>query len=62
MKKVLQPRVRTQSYCAAQWLSGGVLELRLKGGWFEIQWRHYTVPLSKTLYPLHSTGSTQDIQ
>ena len=37
-----------------------VLNLRLKGHWFEIHGRHSLVSFSKTLYPLLSTGSTQE--
>ena len=43
-----------------QWLSGRVLNFRSKGCWFETNWRHCIVSLSKALYPLLSTGSTQD--
>ena len=40
-------------------LSGRVLDSGLKGIGFEPHWRHCVVSLSKTLYPLLSTGSTQ---
>ena len=40
--------------------SGRVLDLRLEGHWFEIHRRHSVVSLSKTLYPLRSTGSIQE--
>ena len=43
-----------------QWLSGRVLDLRLRGCRFEPHWRHCIVSLSKTLYPLLNTGSTQE--
>ena len=33
---------------------------RLRGCRFEPHWRHCIVSLSKTSYPLHSTGSTQE--
>ena len=41
----------------AQWLSGRVLD----GCGFEPHWRHCGVSLSKALYPLLSTGSTQEL-
>ena len=49
-------------YCAIdwQWLSGRVLESKSRGCWLEPHWRHCLVSLSKTLYPLLSTGSTQE--
>ena len=43
----------------AQWFSGRVLGLKLRGCRFEPHWGHYIVYLS-TLYPLLSTGSTQE--
>ena len=39
---------------------GRVLDWGLKGFEFENYWSHYVLSLSKTLYPLLSTGSTQD--
>ena len=36
-----------------------VLDWTLRGHWFESLWRYDVVSLSKTLYPLLSTGSTQ---
>ena len=43
------------------WLSDRVLDLRLKGRWYKTERRrHCVVCLSKTLYPLHSTGYTQE--
>ena len=33
---------------------------RLRGHWFKTQQRHCILSLSKTLYPLFSTGSTQE--
>ena len=47
----------------AQWLSGRVLDLRLRCCWFEPHWRHFVVSLSKTLYPMLSLlclGSTEE--
>ena len=35
----------------AQWLSGKVLDLRLKGRGFEPHWRHCVVSLSKNINP-----------
>ena len=40
------------------WLSGRELDSRLRGSMFESHRRHCIVTLSKTLYPLLSTGST----
>ena len=37
-----------------------VLVSRLRGCRFEPHWRHYVVSLSKTLYSLLSTGSTEE--
>ena len=37
-------------------LSGGVLDLRSRGGWFETHQRRCVVSLSKARYPLLSTG------
>ena len=34
--------------------------MRLKGRWFETHRRHCVVSLNKILYPLFSTGSTQE--
>ena len=31
-------------------LSGGVLDLRCKGCWFKLHWRHHVVSLNKTLF------------
>ena len=41
-------------------LSGTVLDLSLMGRWFEFEshWLYCIVSLSKTLYPLCCTGST----
>ena len=44
----------------AHWLTGRMLDLRLRGCGFEPHQRHCVVHLSKTLYPLLSTGSTQE--
>ena len=41
-------------------VTGRMLDLRLKGHWFETHPRHCVVSLSKTLYPIGSTGSTQE--
>ena len=35
----------------AQWLSGRVLDSRLKGRGFEPHWRHFVVSLSKNINP-----------
>ena len=35
----------------------GWVDLRLKVCWFETHWRHCGVSISKTFYPLLSTGS-----
>ena len=43
-----------------QWLSGRVLDSRLRGCRFEPHWRLCIVFLSKTLYPLFRIGSTQE--
>ena len=40
--------------------SGRVLDLGSKDCLFKTHWRHYVVSLSKTLYPLLSTGSCQE--
>ena len=42
------------------WLSGGVLELRLKGRRLDLHWCHCVVSLSKTHLSLLSTGSTHE--
>ena len=42
------------------WLSGRVPESRSRGCGFEAHRRHCILSLSKTLYPLLSTGSTQE--
>ena len=47
-------------YRGAQSLSGRVLEFRLRGCGFEPRRRHCIESLSKTLFPLLSTGSTQE--
>ena len=44
----------------AQWLSGRVLDSRSRGWGFKPHRRHCVVSLSKTLYPLLRTGSTQE--
>ena len=44
----------------AQWLSGRMLESRLRGRGFEAHPRHCVVTLSKTHLSLLSTGSTQE--
>ena len=44
----------------ALWLSGRVLDSRSRGCRFEPHQRHCIVSLSKTCYPLLSTGSTQE--
>ena len=44
----------------AWWLSGRVLDLRSRGCGFEPHRRHCAESLGKTLYPLLSTGSTQE--
>ena len=41
-------------------LSGRVLDLRSRGCRFEPHRRHCVVSLSKTVYPLLSTGLTQE--
>ena len=43
-----------------RWLTVRVLNWRLRGCGFEPNQRHCIVSLSKTLYPLLSTGSTQE--
>ena len=40
-------------------LSGRMLGLRTRSSWFETRLRHCDVSLSKTPYPLLSTGKTQ---
>ena len=40
----------------AQWLSGGVLDSRLRDCGFEPHQRHFILSLSKTHYPLLNTG------
>ena len=42
------------------WLGSRVLDMRSKGCWFKVHWRHFIVSLSKTFYPLLRTGSTQE--
>ena len=49
-----------ESCGVGQWLSGGVLDPRLKGCGFEPHPRHCIVSLSKTLYPLLSSGSIKE--
>ena len=49
-----------ESCGVAQWLSDRVHDPRLRGCGFEPHRRHCIVSLSKTLYPLLSTGSTQE--
>ena len=55
---------REMQYCiqrvrGGQWLSGRVLDSRLRGCRFEPHWRHHcVVSLSKTLYSLLSTGKS----
>ena len=44
----------------ARLLSGRVLDRRSRGCWFDPHQSHSIVSLSKTLYPLLSTGSTQE--
>ena len=44
----------------AQWLSGRVLDLRLRSCGFELHQRHWVVSFSKTLYPLLNTDSVQE--
>ena len=44
-------------YGGARWLSGRVFDY---GCWFETHWRHCAVSLCKIVYPLLSTGSTQE--
>ena len=39
------------AYKGAQWLSGGVLDSRPKGRWFEPHRRHCVVSLSKNINP-----------
>ena len=43
-----------------RWLNGGVLDLGLRVSGSEPHRRYCVVSLSKTLYPLLSTGSTQE--
>ena len=43
-----------------QWLRSRVLDLRSRGCWFELHWKHCVLSLNNTLYPLLSTGSTQE--
>ena len=38
-----------------EWLSGRVLDLRLRGRWVEPHWRNSVLSLSKTFYPLLNT-------
>ena len=40
-----------------RWLSGRVLDMRLRGCGFEPHRRHCLVSMTKTLYPMLSTGS-----
>ena len=42
-------------------LSGSVINLRLRGCWFEPHRMHCVVSISKTLYPLLSTVRTKKI-
>ena len=42
------------------WLSGRVFYSGLRSCGFEPHQRHFVMSLSKTLYPLLSTGSTQE--
>ena len=45
-----------------QWLSGRVLDSRLRGCGFESNQRHCVVSLSKTHVSLLSSGSTQELE
>ena len=58
---VLHPNLCYNEMCykGTHWLSGRALDLRSKGHWFETRRRHFVVSLSKTLYPLLSTGLIQ---
>ena len=49
-----------QFLLGTQWLSGRVLDSRLRGRGFEPHLRHCVVSLSKTHLSLLSTGSTQE--
>ena len=55
--KIRNDLTYVSSLSGAQWISGRVLDSRLRGCWFEPHLRHCIVSLSKTLYPLLSTGS-----
>ena len=44
----------------AQWLSGRVLDSRLRGRWFEPHRPHCVVVLEQDTFMLASTGSTQE--
>ena len=54
--------VYTSEECGAWWLSGRVLDLRSIDGRIEPHQRHCIVSLSKTHYPLLSTGSNHEDQ
>ena len=51
--------VFTSSVGGARWLSR-VSDLRSQGHWYETHRRHCLMSFTKTLYPLFSTGSTQE--
>ena len=53
-------RINPENFRPCEEHSGRVLESRSRGFGFEPHWRHCVVSLSKTLYPLLSTGSTQE--
>ena len=36
-------------------------DLRFRGHWFETYWSHCVVSFSKTVYPVLSAGSTQEM-
>ena len=56
--KVLDPL--WQTFWIRTWVIG-VFSLRSRGCWFKLHQRQCIVSLSKTLYPLLSTGSTQEM-
>ena len=53
------PTVRRGHFIGEQWLSGRVLDSRPRGCGFKPHRRHCIESLSKALYPLLSTDSTQ---
>ena len=59
-KLVVRVPLIADQHFKVQWLSGRVLDSRLRGSEFEPHWFHCVVSLSKTHLSLLRTGSTQE--